>query len=38
MVRVHPWELQERRRRHLAIFVMGVVVAIFFLAVVYELR
>ena len=35
--RVRPWELQERRRRRLAIVVMGVVVAICFLAIVYEL-
>ena len=34
---VRPWELHERRRRQLAIVVMGVVVAIFFVAVVYEL-
>ena len=33
-VSVRPWELRERRRRRLAIVVMGVVVAICFLAVV----
>jgi hypothetical protein len=36
-VSVRPWELQERRRRRLAIVVMGVVIAICFLALVYEL-
>ena len=35
-VSVRPWELQGRRRRRLAI-VMGVVIAVCFLAVVYEL-
>jgi hypothetical protein len=36
-VSVQPWEVPQRRRRQLAIVVMGVVVAICFLAVVYEL-
>jgi Tfp pilus assembly protein PilN len=36
-VSVQPWEVQQRRRRQLTIVVMGVVVAICFLAVVYEL-
>ncbi len=35
--KVQPWDLQQRRRRQLAIIVMGVVVAFCFLAVVYEL-
>jgi len=34
---VRPWDVQQRQRRRLAIVVMGVVVAICFLAVVYEL-
>ncbi len=34
---VQPGELQQRRRRQLAIVVMGVVVAICILPVVYEL-
>ena len=35
--RVQPWEVHHRQRRHLAIVIMGVVVAICFLAVVCEL-
>jgi hypothetical protein len=34
---VQPWEVHQRRRRHLAIVVMGFVLAICFLAVIYEL-
>jgi hypothetical protein len=36
-VNVRPWEVHDRQRRQLAIVVMGIVVAICFLAVVYEL-
>jgi hypothetical protein len=36
-VSVRPWEVHDRQRRQLAIVVMGVVVVIYFLAVVYEL-
>jgi hypothetical protein len=36
-VSMRPWEVHDRQRRQLAIVVMGVVVAICFLAVVYEL-
>jgi len=36
-VSVRPWEVHDRQRRQLAIVVMGVVVAICFVAVVYEL-
>jgi len=35
--RVQPWEVHHRRRRQFAIVVMGIVVAICFLAVIYEL-
>lgn len=34
---VQSWELQERRRRLLAIIVMCAVVAVCFMAVLYEL-
>ncbi len=34
---VRPWEVHDRQRRQLVIVVMGVVVAVCFLAVVYEL-
>ncbi len=34
---VRAWEVHDRQRRQLAIFVMGVVVAICFVAVVYVL-
>ena len=34
---VRPWEVQQRRRRRLAIVVMGAVLAICFLAMGYEL-
>jgi len=36
-VSVPPWEVHDRQRRQLTIVVMGIVVAICFLAVVYEL-
>ncbi len=36
-VSVRPWEVHDTQRRQLAIVVMGLVVAICFLAVVYEL-
>jgi hypothetical protein len=36
-VSVRSWEVHDRQRRQLVIVVMGVVVAICFVAVVYEL-